>query len=84
MHKIQYIYSLILTLALMSLSACQDDFPVGDFVIGEGEALVEATVNFVPFGDTQLSSRASGSAIRDIETLYIQNKKKNNNSGLER
>lgn len=71
MFKIKYIYSIILTFALLSVSACSDDFPVDDFVIGEGEALVEATVNFVPFGDTQLSSRAPGDAIREIEKLYI-------------
>lgn len=71
MFKIKYIFFSILAFALLPLSSCLDDFPIDDFVIGEGEALVEATVNFVPFGDTQLSSRASGSAIRDIETLYI-------------
>ncbi|MDE7449134.1 MAG: hypothetical protein K2M72_02845 [Paramuribaculum sp.] len=71
MLKIQNILSLILAFALVSLSACRDDFPYEDIAIGEGEALVETTINFVPFGDTQLGSRASGSAIRDIETLYL-------------
>lgn len=71
MRKIKYIFSFIFTFVLLSLTACRDDFPVGDFVIGEGEAFVEATVNFVPFGDTELGSRASGDAIREIKTLYV-------------
>lgn len=71
MFRIKYFFSLIFTYALLSLTACRDDFPAGDYVVGEGEALVEATVNFVPFSDTDLSSRASGDAIRDIETLYL-------------
>ncbi len=71
MRKIKYILPYIFTLVLLSLTACRDDFPVDDFVIGEGEALVDATVSFVPFGDTELGSRASGDAIRQIKTLYM-------------
>lgn len=66
-----HILSFILAFTLLSLSSCRDELLIDPFVIGEGEALVEATVNFVPFGDTDLSSRAPGNAIRDIETLYI-------------
>ncbi|MDE7407673.1 MAG: hypothetical protein K2M76_04570 [Muribaculaceae bacterium] len=71
MLNLKYIFTLIIAYALLALAACRDDFPVEDFVIGDGEALVEATVNFVPFSDSELGSRASGDAIRDIETLYI-------------
>lgn len=53
------------------LAACEDDFPVNEFVIGEGESLVSASVSFEAFGSTDLSSRAAGNAMKDIKTLYV-------------
>lgn len=52
-------------------ASCEDDFPADSFVVGEGESLVEATVCFEPFGETQLSSRAAGDAIKKIDMLYV-------------
>ena len=46
MKKTLYIFlSLIF---FLSVSSCTDDFPLGDYEIGEGEAVLSATVNFHP------------------------------------
>lgn len=72
MIKLKHIYYNILVLAaLCMVTACEDRFPNPDVVIGEGESLVEATVSFEPFGETELASRTAGDALQSISKLYI-------------
>ncbi|MBD5365533.1 MAG: DUF4906 domain-containing protein [Bacteroides sp.] len=64
-------YYIFFLLALPVMVACQDDFPGGYYEVGDGEGIVSASVSFPDFGETDLSSRAAGDAIRSIDKLYI-------------
>ncbi len=56
---------------LSAFSACQDDFPSGDFgPTGEGEVVVLAEVDFRPLSDP-LASRAAGNSISTIDNIWV-------------
>ena len=54
----------------MILASCEDRLDYGTEIIGDGEALVEATLKFKP-SVTQLGSRTAGNAISDIKCLSV-------------
>ena len=74
MKKTLYIFlSLIFSL---SVSSCTDDFPLGDYEIGEGEAVLSATVNFHPLVGTKVDTgqggrAAAGDALNDIDNITV-------------
>lgn len=75
-HHIQPIlFSLLLLLTPIFITACEDDLDFGSELIGEGDAVISAEVTFKPLVSA-LESRAphggtSGSAITDITKLWI-------------
>lgn len=74
MKKTLYIFlSLIF---FLSVSSCTDDFPLGDYEIGEGEAVLSATVNFHPLVGTKVDTgqggrAAAGDALNDIDNITV-------------
>lgn len=70
--KYNHIACIIISLFSIILSGCEDDFPIGNQIIGEGEGQLSATVLFQPLTGTLESSRAtSGDAIKNINTLTV-------------
>lgn len=69
--KLMYIFTFLVWTGI--ISSCQDEVIVqGSDYIPEGEATIDATVNFKPFGSAlNGDSRTAGNAIKDIEKLYI-------------
>lgn len=70
------LFKLLFALPLiMVLGSCADDFLAEDYILGEGEAVVSATVDFHPLVTTEndVASRggAAGDAIANIETLTV-------------
>lgn len=57
-------------LVSLALSSCEDKFDYSGGVVGEGEALVDATLTFKT-NVTNLGSRSSGTAISTIDNLHI-------------
>lgn len=74
MKKTLYIFlSLIF---FLSVSSCTDDFPLGDYEIGEGEAVLSATVNFHPLVGTKVDTgqggrAAAGNALNDLTDITV-------------
>lgn len=68
------LYLLFALPAMLLMAACADDFPSGDFVIGEGEAVVSATVDFHPLvvTENEAGSRGSeGNLMSEIRNLTL-------------
>ncbi|MDE6809697.1 MAG: hypothetical protein K2J42_06370 [Muribaculaceae bacterium] len=67
-----YKHILALPVLIMSifLSSCEDNIDYNSQVIGEGEALVEATLEYDPTV-TNLGSRSSGEAMKNINELAV-------------
>ncbi len=68
-HKIFLaIQSLVASVLLVS---CEDKIDYASQVIGDGEAKIEATLEFLPSVTKLGGSRTNGGAISDIETLSL-------------
>lgn len=69
--KLMYIFTFLVWTGI--IFSCQDEAIVqGSDYIPEGEATINATVNFKPFGSAlNGDSRTAGDEIKDIEKLYI-------------
>lgn len=68
-----YKHILLLPVLMLSvlLSSCEDKFDYSSQIIGEGESLVQATLEFKPSVTTLGGSRTVGNAISNINTLAI-------------
>lgn len=67
-HKLLHI--LLYIGILLSVTACEDRLEFNNLVIGEGESVISATVEFKPMVTT-LGSRADGGAIRNINNITV-------------
>lgn len=67
----KHILALPVLILSVFLSSCEDNIDYNSQVIGEGEALVEATLEFKPSVTNLGGSRTAGNAIRDINKLSI-------------
>ncbi|MDE6263795.1 MAG: hypothetical protein K2M11_01500 [Paramuribaculum sp.] len=68
-----YKHILLLPVLMLSvlLSSCEDRFDYSSQIIGEGESLVQATLEFKPSVTTLGGSRTAGNEISNIEKLAI-------------
>lgn len=66
----KHILALPALIMSMSLSSCEDTIDYNTQVIGEGEAIVEATLEYDPTV-TNLGSRSSGEAMKNINELAV-------------
>lgn len=68
-----YKHILLLPVLMLSvlLSSCEDKFDYSSQIIGEGESLVQATLEFKPSVTPLGGSRTAGNAISNINTLAI-------------
>lgn len=68
-----YKHILLLPALILSvlLTSCEDKFDYSSQIIGEGEALVTATLEFKPSVTNLGGSRTPGNAISDINTLAV-------------
>lgn len=67
-------YLLTIFAALIILTSCEDDFPIDNFVAGDGEARVTATVQFQPLMaalDDGSRGAAAGNAISSISNMAV-------------
>ncbi len=72
------LHFLALLALLLPFAACTDDFPTGDYEIGEGEALVTASVDFHPLvatenetGGRAVAGSQPGDLIKSIDDLTV-------------
>lgn len=65
-----FVRHFILFLMILVVTGCQYDF-LAEEIIGEGEAVVSATVDFKPMSSSLARSRAAGDALKDINSLHV-------------
>lgn len=66
----RFIQYIIISLIVFAFAGCQDDFLKENY-IGEGNAVVSATLDFTPMSSSLSQSRAAGDALKDIKSLHI-------------
>lgn len=66
-HFVQHI---ILFLMILVVTGCQDDF-LKEEIIGEGRAMVSATLDFKPMSSALTRTRAAGDALKNISSLHV-------------
>lgn len=66
---------MLISLIAFAFTGCQDDF-LNEEYIGEGNAVVSATLDFKPMSSA-LSSRSAGEALKEIKSLHILMYKEN-------
>lgn len=72
MKKFKF-YLLTIFAALILLTSCEDNFPIDNFVVGDGEARVTATVQFQPLMETlgEDSRATPGNAISSVSNMAV-------------
>ncbi|WP_294593566.1 hypothetical protein [uncultured Bacteroides sp.] len=61
---------LICSMVLVA-TGCRDDFMASEFTIGKGHAKVSATLDFKPMSPALTRTRATGNALKDINSLHV-------------
>lgn len=72
MKKIK-LYLLPLITALLLLTSCEDRFPINNYVIGDGEAKVTATVSFQPLMEAlgEESRATAGNVMSTVDNMAV-------------
>ncbi|MDE6416494.1 MAG: hypothetical protein K2K68_05650, partial [Duncaniella sp.] len=68
--KLSRYISFLFAIPALIFTACEDELPYDDYVIGEGDASLSAEVEFHPL-DPALDSRAAGNAVNTINELWM-------------
>lgn len=66
----RFVKYIFVSLIALAFTGCQDDFP-NDEIIGNGNAEVSATLDFIPMSSSLSKSRAAGDALKEIKSLHI-------------
>lgn len=68
--KIRFLQYIFISIIIFAITGCRDDFMYNE-TIGEGKASISATVDFKPMGSSLGRSRAAGSVLNNITSLYV-------------
>ena len=61
---------MIVFLMSFIVAGCQDEF-LKEETIGEGHAMVSATLDFKPMSSALARARTAGDAVKDISSLHV-------------
>lgn len=68
--KKSFLQYIIVSLIIFAFTGCQDDF-MKEETIGEGKAMVSATLDFKPMSSALTRTRAAGDVLKDISSLHV-------------
>ena len=68
--KKSFIQYIIVFLISFTVTGCQEEF-LEEETIGEGKAMVSATLDFKPMSSALARTRAAGDALKDISSLHV-------------